>query len=187
MRRITVSVALGALALGAALLGAQGPAARPAQRKVPATPGVWKGVILSVDVQDRLIEVVGPNGGLHQFSIPVTADKLFNVKVGDTVSVKYVESIVVAFQQASAPPMTAPPDKVTVTPAGLPDLTDVHVKVVNAKVTAVDTATRIITFTTAGNVYHYTVGPGVKGLSQIKVGDDLILRATVSTAIDITK
>jgi GTP:adenosylcobinamide-phosphate guanylyltransferase len=140
-----------------------------------------------VDVQNRLIEVVGPNGGLHQFSIPVSADKLFSVKAGDTVSVKYVESVIVAFQKASEPPMTAPPDKVTVTPAGLPDLTHVQVKVVNAKVTAVDTLSRVITFTTAGNTYHDTVGPGVKGFSQIKVGDDLILRATESTAIDITK
>ena len=183
IKNVFVAVALSA----AAALGAQQPAAAH-QRKVPAAaPGLWKGVIISVDVPGRLIVATGVTGGLRQFSVPVGADRLFSVKTGDTVAVKFVESVIVEFQKASDPPMTAPVDKVTVTPTGLPDLVDVHVKVVNAKITAVDTVKRIITFTSAGNAYHYTVGPGVKGMSMIKVGDDLILRATESTAIDITK
>jgi hypothetical protein len=180
MRMIGVAVALATMA-GATSLAAQ-------QRKVPAGgPGMWRGVVISVNVQDRVIEAVGPQGGLRQFSVPVGADRLFAVKTGDTVSVKFVESVIVEFQKASDPPMTAPADKVTVSPMGLPDVVDVHVKVVNAKVTAVDTVKRIITFTNAGNTYHYTLAPGAKGISMIKVGDDLILRATESTAIDITK
>lgn len=177
---VGVALALAAIAIASGV--------EAQQRRVPASaPGVWKGVVISVNVQDRVIEAVGPQGGLRQFSVPVGADRLFSVKTGDTVAVKFVESVIVEFQKASDPPMTAPVDKVTVTPMGLPDIVDVHVKVVNAKVTAVDTVKRIISFTNAGYTYHYSLAPGAKGISMIKVGDDLILRATESTAIDIMK
>jgi hypothetical protein len=84
--------------------------------------------------------------------------------------------------------VTTPPPTVTVTPGTLPDIDEVKVVTVVAKITSVDMATRTIGFTDgSGKSYSFKVNPGVTAFNSAKVGDQMILSYNESTVIDITK
>jgi hypothetical protein len=182
MMRATTKFALGALLIGGAV-GAQAP-----KTKVPSDVSVWKGIVLGNDYQAHQLTVQGPNGALHQFTIPAKATNQFKVQVGDTVTVKFVESVVLYLRRPGDAMVTTPPPTVTVTPGTLPDIDEVKVVTVVAKITSVDMATRTIGFTDgSGKSYSFKVNPGVTAFNSAKVGDQMILSYNESTVIDITK
>jgi len=175
-------------ALGLLLIAGAAAAQAAPKTKVPSDVSVWKGIVLGNDVQAHQLTVQGPNGGLHQFAIPAKATNQFKVQVGDTVTVKFVESVVLYLRRPGDASVAAPPPTVTVTPGALPDVDEVKVVTVTCKITAVNLATRTISFTDAsGKSYSFKVNPGVTAFNSAKVGDQMILSYNESTAIDITK
>ncbi len=181
MRRVITGI-LGAVLIASAV-GAQAP-----KTKVASPVSAWRGIVLSNDYQAHQLIVQGPHGALHQFTIPAKAANLYKVQVGDTVTVRFVESVVLYLRRPGDASAAAPPPTVTITPAGLPDLDEVKVVNVTCKITSVDMATRTIGFTdSAGKSFSFKVNPGVTAFNSAKVGDQMILSYNESTAIDITK
>jgi hypothetical protein len=130
----------------------------------------------------------GPNGTLHAFTAKKDGVDLTKVKSGDSVTVRYVESIAIYLREATDPPVTASANVVTVAPTGLPAVTDVTVKETEATVTAVDQKTRVLTLKTAqGNPLTFHVDPSVTALAKVKVGDLIVIRATEALAVAVTR
>ena len=171
-------------------LGAQQPAAAPSAPIAGAVVGAvvqWKGVVQSVDVQTRWVVVQGMQGNIHAFRAQKGIN-LTSVKVGDTLAVDYVESIAVFLRKATEPPVAGAATVVTVKPKGLPAVADVAVTEAQANVTAVNQATRSITVVgPGGKSYTFTVDPSVTGFSQVKVGDQIVIRYTEAIAVKVTK
>ncbi len=171
-------------------LGAQQPAAAPA---APIAGGVvgevtqWKGVVQSVDLQTRWVVVQGMQGTIHAFKAQKGVN-LNSVKAGDSLTVDYVESIAVYLRKATDPPVAGSANLTTVKPKGLPAVTDVSVTEVQANVTAVNQAKRSLTVVGPGaKSYTFTVDPSVTAFSQVKVGDQIVVRYTESIAVKVTK
>jgi hypothetical protein len=176
------------VAAGVLLIGGVAAAQAAPKTKVPSDVSVWKGIVLANDYQAHQLTVEGPKGGLHQFTIPAKATNQFKVQVGDTVTVRFVESVVLWLRRPGDASVAAPPLKVTVTPAGLPDIDEVKVVNVTCKITSVDMAARTIGFTdSTGKAYTFKVNPGVTLFNNAKAGDQVIISYNESTAIDVTK
>ncbi len=188
---MSVAALVSAIALGAS---AQQPAAPPPAPHGTVMGGVvgavetWKGIVLSVDQKTRHVVLRGMAGNLHAFTARKEGVDLTQVKPGDSVSVKYIESIAVYLREQTDPPVTASENTVTVQPTGLPAITDVTVKETDAEVTGVDSATRVLTLKTAqGNMLTVHVAPSVSAFSRVKVGDRIVIRASEALAVKVTR
>jgi hypothetical protein len=206
---IIKKLGLSAAALGAAFsIAAQTPAAGapPATPAKPSAPTMapaqsvpianyvtgdvvqWKGTVKQIDLAARNVVVEGPMGQLHTFTVKKDVPNLDQVKVGDAVTVDYVESIAVLLRKTTDKPVSGIVTATTVAPKGLPAVTNVNVKQVQANVTAVDPATRVVTLSApTGDAYTVKVDPSVTEFSDIAVGDQVTVVLTDAVAVKVTK
>ena len=195
MKKLNVAAVLTAFAAVAA--GAQ---AKPAAAPAPAAPAApiagvvvgdvvqWKGVVVAINPATRHVVLQGPHGNWHLFTVRSEIPNLDKVKKGDTVSVDYMESVAIYLREAADSPMAGAVKSVTIAPKGLPAITNVVVKELTANVTAVDQAKRTLTVIgPQGGVMTFNVDPAVKAFASVKVGDQIVLRATEAMAITVNK
>lgn len=197
MSSVSQRFTLAATTLAAALtLGAQqpAPAAAPAAANPPKAGEVvgevtqWKGVVKSVDYKTRWVVVQGPQGNGHAFRVQKSVTNLDKVKVGDTLTVDFVESVAIFLRKATEPAASGEATSMTVKTTGLPAAEKVAVHETQVNVTAVDQAKRSMTVIgPGGNSYTFMVDPRVTGFSQVKVGDQLVIRYTEAIAVKVTK
>jgi hypothetical protein len=144
-------------------------------------------IVEAVDPDKRTVTLKGPRGVLV-LQVGPEVKNLDQVKVGDTVRAKYLESVALFVRKAGdAPPDAAQTQSVKVAPKGQkPMATAVDTIEVSARVEKIDYEKRLITLNgPEGNVRTLKVDPAVKRLNEVKVGDDIVLRHTQSIAIGI--
>jgi hypothetical protein len=186
---LTTAAMAAALAVGVQQLSAQ---AAPAQSA--PTGGVvgdvaqWKGVVTAVDPTARTMVVKGPQGNLHEFDVPASIPNLGNVKIGDTLTIAYVEAIALYVRESSDPPEASTTHSVTVKPTGRPAVAHVTIRETEANVLSINQTTRWMTVQGPHfNLHTFHVDPSVAAFSRVKVGDQIVLRYTEALAVAITK
>jgi hypothetical protein len=187
---LTLVVATIALTIGTQQLVGQATQASQAAPVGAVTGQVsqWKGVVTAVDQQNRAVVVKGPKGNLHQFDVPPSIPNLDKVNVGDTVTVSYVEAIAIYLRESTDPPVASSTNAVTVKPTGLPGVANVTVHEVQVKVLSVNQQTRWMTVQGPKfNLHTIHVDPSVAAFSNVKVGDQIVLRYTEALAVSVTK
>ena len=107
------------------------------------------------------------------------------IKVGDLVKVAFVEALAVYIQKAGAP--AGGDDLATITLAAKgakPGMVATNTVVLDAKIDAVDAKKRTLTVTTPNGVTRtLKVAKSVKGLKNLKKGDDVVVRFSEALAI----
>jgi hypothetical protein len=194
--KLKLITALAGVVLGSSVqqLGAQAAPAQtaPAQAapvgRVVGDVSQWKGVVTAVDQQNRALVVMGPKGNLHQFDVPASIPNLDKVKVGDTLTISYVEAIGIYLRESTDLPTAGTVNAVTVKPTGRPAVADVTVHEVQVKVLSVNQQTRYMTVQGPQfNLHTMHVDPSVAAFAKVKVGDQIVLRSTEALAVSITK
>lgn len=142
-----------------------------------------------VDVATRMVTLKGPKGNLVTFKAGEAVKNLDQVKAGDKVVARYLESVAVFVRKSGEPPSAGELDAVGVAPKGAkPGVVMVQTDEVTAKVQAVDAKKRTITLMgPEGKTKTFKVDPSVKRLNEVKKGDDITLRVTQALAIDVVK
>jgi hypothetical protein len=142
-----------------------------------------------VDVATRMVTLKGPKGNMVTFKASDAVRNLDQVKVGDKVVAKYLESVAVFVRKSNEPPSAGEMNAVGVAPKGAkPGMVVVQTDEVTAKVQAVDVKGRTITLTgPEGKTRKIKVSENVKRLGEIKKGDNVTLRLTQAIAIDVMK
>jgi hypothetical protein len=182
--KLSNAVATMALALGTHQLAAQAAPIGTVLGDVTQE----KGVVTAVDLSARTVVVKASDGTSRQLTAPPSIPNLDQVKVGDTLTVSYVESIGLFLRKPTDPPMAATSRGVTVKPTGLPDVTGVVVKEATGTVTAVNWSRRSMTVVgPQGNSYTFEIDPSVKEFTNVKVGDQILVRFTQALAVSIKK
>jgi Cu/Ag efflux protein CusF len=145
--------------------------------------------VQKVDIATRMVTLKGPEGNTVTFKASDAVKNLDQVKAGDKVTAKYLESVAVFVRKTSDPPSAGELDVVGVAPKGAkPGLVMVQTDEITAKVQAVDLKKRTIKLTgPEGKTKKFKVDKNVKRLDEIKKGDDVTLRVTQALAIDVTK
>jgi hypothetical protein len=200
---IRTLLALGlAVIVSASVAWAQTPAASKAETsaapkaEAPAgKPGVVvadvttiTATVEAVDQAKRTVTLKGPKGRTVTLTVPPEARNFDQVKVGDKLKAKYVDSIAIFVRKSSDPPDAAETQAVAVAPRGQkPMAAALNTVEVTANVEKVDYQKRLITLKgPEGNVRTLKVDPRVKRLAEIKPGDDIVLRRTEAVAIEVT-
>jgi len=193
------------LLLSASVAWAQAPAAKPpapADKPAAAAPasGDKPGVVVAdvvvitatveaVDQDKRTVTLKGPKGRTVTLKVGPDAKNFDQIKVGDKVKGKFLDSVALFVRKSGAPPDAAEMQAVSVAPRGqMPKAVAVNTVEITAKVEKIDYQKRLITLKgPEGNVKTIKVDPRVKKLAEVKVGDEIVLRHTEAVALEVVK
>ena len=201
--RTHASLAIGlALAFSASVAWAQAPTTPAPTTKPPAAPGslstgapgvvmadvaVINATVEAVDKDKRTVTLKGSGGRTVTLKVGPNAKNFDQIKVGDKVKGKFLDSVALFVRKAGTPPDAAEMQAVSVAPRGQkPKAVAVDTVEISAKVEKIDYKKRLITLKgPEGNTKTIKVDPRVKRLDEIKVGDDIVLRHTEAMAIEV--
>jgi hypothetical protein len=187
-------MALAAVAGGECTATAQTTAAPGAAAK--ARPGVViaettsiKAKVDAVDVDKRLVTVTGPRGKTVTLKVGPEVKNLDQVKPGDQLVIRYLESIALFVRKGGEPPAATEATAVQVAPKGKkPAAVAVDTAEVTGTVEAIDYAKRTVTLKgPEGKTRTIKVDPSVKRLAEVKKGDQVVARYTEAIAISVQK
>jgi hypothetical protein len=178
---------------------AQAPAPTPKPATPPATapskPGAvlvetmeFKAKVDAVDQEKRLVTLTGPRGTVTVKAGPEVRN-LAQVKPGDVLTVRYLESVALYVRKGGEPPAATEMQAVEVAPKGQkPAGLVVNTTEVTATVEAVDVAKRTVTLKgPEGKSRTIKVDPSVKRLAEGKKGDQVVARVTEALALSVDK
>jgi Cu/Ag efflux protein CusF len=187
----TFSVILLALMLTASLARAQtkqGAAkdAKPGAMVVDVVK--LTGTVKAVDMDKKTVTVEG-SGGRTVVVDAKNARNLDQVKVGDKVNLRYIESTALFVRKSDAPPSVSETQEVALAPKGeKPGGIVTKTIELTGTVESIDMKKRTVAVKgPAGNVRTFKVGPEAKNLGQVKKGDQVVLRYTEAVALSVTK
>jgi hypothetical protein len=167
-----------------------------AQKEKAGKPGgavvdvvAFQATVEAVDLQKRTVTLKGPDGKMKTLTIGPEARNLDQVKKGDQLKVKLIESVALFVRKASDPPDVAEATEVAVAPKGeKPGLLAVKTAEITGNVEALDPKKRTVTLKgPEGNLATFKVGKEAKRFNEVKKGDQVVLRVTEALLIDVTK
>jgi hypothetical protein len=177
---------------------APAPATKPAppSATAPSKPGAvlvetatFKAKVDAVDQEKRLVTLTGPRGNTVTVKAGPEVRNLAQVKPGDELTVRYLESVALFVRKSSEPPAATETQTVEVAPKGQkPAGLIVNTVEVTGTVEAVDLAKRTVTLKgPEGKSRTIKVDSSVKRLAEVKKGDQVVARPTEALALSVAK
>jgi len=148
-----------------------------------------KAVVEEIDYADRTAVLKAEDGQTITLKVGPAAKNFDQVKVGDQVTVDFFASTAIFLRKSNEPPSAASVDTVELAAAGeKPGGVITSTREMSAKVDAVDPQNRWIIVTgPRGNSVGFHVSDEVQNLSDIKPGDQIVLRYTQAIALHVEK
>lgn len=142
----------------------------------------------SVDQANRKVTLKMPDGETREFTVGKNVQNFDQIKVGDQLKSTLIDSLAVSVRKSDAPPLAEERGAVALTAkGGLPGLIMADTDTITDKISAIDTKERTITLQGAGgSPQTIKVGPNVS-LSDLKVGDEVVVRFTKATIVRFEK
>ena len=148
----------------------------------------WTGTVKAVDLQKKTVSIEGPGGKTATVNAK-NAKNLDQVKAGDKVNIEFIEEMALFVRKADAPPSATEAQMVELAPKGQkPSGLVAETIELTGNVESIDSKKRTIALKgPAGNVRTFKVDKAVKNFSQIKKGDQVVLRFTEALALSVVK
>jgi len=190
MKRYQVAMLTVLLVVGfASLAMAQQQASAPSGGK----PGAivvdvveWSGRVTAVDLTKRTVTLEGSSGRVATVNAK-NARNLDQVKIGDTVKIRYAEELAIFVRKTDAAPQAMEAKAVELAPKGEKPggvMTDTFE--ITANVEAIDYQTRAIALKgPLGNTRIFKVSDAVERFNEIKAGDQVVVRVTEAIALAV--
>ena len=165
-------------------------AAQQPTREATLNEVTVRGTVSAIDHTARTITIQGDGGSVITLDVPTTVSRFDQVKVGDIVTMTYYDRVSVRPKPAGEAAVNRVIEPTTTpTPGALPGATRARQHVATMTLTALDPATRSVTFSgPKGNAYtrHLmdTVDPAV--LASLKVGDRVDVTWTEALSLQVT-
>ncbi|HKZ07154.1 MAG TPA: hypothetical protein VJU81_16950 [Methylomirabilota bacterium] len=163
--------------------------------KAEAKPGAvvveavtFKAKVDAVDKDKRLLTLTGPRGNTATIKAGPEVKNFDQIKVGDTLTVRYLDSVALFVRKSDQPPAATEAGAVEVAPKGQkPAGIIVSTVEVTGTVEAVDVARRTVTLKgPEGKTRTFKVDPSVKRLGEVKKGDQVVARHTEALAVSVS-
>ena len=190
MKRFQVAMLTVVLVVGCASLAmAQQQASAPSGGK----PGAivvdvveWSGKVTALDLTKRTVTLEGPSGRVATVNAK-NARNLDQVKVDDTVKIRYAEETAIFVRKADAAPQATEAKAVELAPKGeKPGGVMTDTIEITANVEAIDYQTRAIALKgPLGNTRIFKVSDAVERFNEVKVGDQVVVRVTEAIALAV--
>ncbi len=168
---------------GAVLLASAGPASAQSKTITGKTKTITAEVE-AIEASSREVTVKKPDGTFDVWYIPSNLKKFDTLKIGDKVTARYYENMVVAVKPPSEPAVNAVNAAVTRTDEGHAG-TVAHQRTITATITAIDMAAPSITFTGPHDWKYTTRVEDKAALAKVKVGDRVDITWTEATVLSL--
>lgn len=146
-------------------------------------------LVESVDTTARTITLKMPDGAQRTVVLGPEVRNFDQIKAGDTVTARFVESLAVQVAKTNEAPSASEKQTVELAPKGeKPGMIAVDTAEMVASVQKIDYKKRLITLKgPEGNVRTFKVDKSAKKFKNIKKGDNVYIRFTQAVAISVDK
>jgi hypothetical protein len=146
---------------------------------------VVKGTVEAIDHAKRVLTIKDSKGKFVTLDVPEGAERFPQIKVGDTISLRYYDNVVIRLKQPGEKPVDTSSGAVTPAAGDKPAGTVATQRTITATIQAIDPAVPSITFV-GPNGWNYSRRVADKKLlAQVKVGDKVDITWTEAVIIDM--
>jgi Cu/Ag efflux protein CusF len=168
------------------------PLAATAGAQTKTLPGEMKSItatVEAIEASTRTVTLKGPQGNYVDVVAPPEMTKFSNIKVGDKVTARYYENIVLRVQKPGEKPVDTDATSVTKGTGSKPGATASMQRTITATITAIDMNVPSITFSGPNNWTYSSRVEDKKALASVKVGDkvDITWTAALLVSFDAAK
>jgi hypothetical protein len=125
----------------------------------------------AIDASTRTVTLKGPKGNYVDVVVPDTVTRFSEIKVGDKITARYYENIVLRVQQPGEKAVDSDATAVTKGSGTKPGATAATQRTITATITEIDQKVPSITFTGPNNWKYSSRVEDKKALAKVKVGD----------------
>jgi hypothetical protein len=161
-------------------------AALSAQTKtIPGDETTITATVEAIDANTRTLTVKGPSGNLVPITVSKAVDRFSEIKVGDTITARYYDNIIIRVKPAGEKPVDAWTENLTRGAGASPAGTAAMQRTITATIVAIDNKVPSISF--KGETVNWTYSSRVadkEALAKVKVGDRVDI--TWTEALNLT-
>jgi len=180
MNKMMTSTILSAMLIGGCAVSAAAQVKTIQGEVVTATATVE-----AIDRSTREVTLKQPDGKYVVVEIPTEVTRFDAMKVGDTVTVRYHENVVLRIQGAGEAPKNTEESAMTRNAGAKPGGSIATQRTVTVTVTAIDMTVPSITFTGPHNWTYSSKVEDKAALAKVKVGDKIDITWTEAVAIAV--
>jgi Cu/Ag efflux protein CusF len=150
---------------------------------------VARATIQNVDRDKREVTLKKDDGSTVTVKVPETARNFDQIKAGDIVTAAYTESVAVAVRKSDEPPSATGRESVErAAPGQKPAIEKTSTVQISATIEKIDRDKRQLTLKgPEGKTKTVKVPEDMKRFDELKEGDQVVVTATESIAIEVTK
>jgi len=168
----------------AAALAASAVAAHAQTKTVPGKTETVTATVEAIDSGRRQVTVKKSDGNYEVFYVPEKVARFDSLKVGDKVTARYYENIVLRVQPPGSAPVNDSSRAVTRSESGTSG-TAAHQRTITATIAAIDPKVPSITFTGPHDWKYSTKVQDKDALSKVKVGDKVDITWTEAMVLSL--
>jgi len=166
MKRVVITTVV----IAVAVLGIAGIAAAQSKTLTGETQTI-SATVEAINVSTRTLTMKGPKGNFMDIVVPETVKRFSEIKVGDTLTARYYENLVIRKKLPGEKDVDTAAEGVTPGTGAKPAGTAATQRTITATITALDPKVPSITFS-GPNKWTYSARiEDKKVLDQVKVGD----------------
>ncbi len=139
----------------------------------------------AIERNTRLLTLKEENGQYTELTVPADVKRFDTLNIGDTITVKYYENIVLRLKQPGEQAVDTDTGAVTPTTGAEPGGTAAHQRTITATITQIDPNVPSITFTGPNGWKYSSRVEDKEALQKVKVGDRLDITWTTAALISI--
>jgi hypothetical protein len=139
----------------------------------------------AIERSTRLVTLKEENGDYTEVTVPDDVKRFDTLKIGDKITVKYYENIVLRLKLPGEKATDTDTGAVTPTPGAKPGGTAALQRTITATITEIDPKVPSITFTGPNGWKHSSRVEDKEALKKVKVGDRMDITWTTAALISI--
>jgi len=143
-------------------------------------------VVEAVDQSTRTLTLKLTDGTYETLVAPASVERFDAIKVGDTLTARYYDNIVLRVQKPGEKPVNTAEGAITKTPGTSPGATAAVQRTITATITAIDMKISSITFSGPNNWKYSSRVKDIEMLKQVKVGDKIDITWTEALLVGFT-
>ena len=154
-------------------------------KEIPGTSTTITGTVEAIDATTRTLTVKGPAGNFVPITVPKSVQRFSEIKVGDTISARYYDNVVLRLKPAGEAAVDTTSEGVT-KGTGAPAATAAVQRTITAAIVAIDPKVPSITF--KGEKVNWTYSSRVAdkaALAKVKVGDRVDITWTEALMVSV--
>ena len=156
-------------------------------KTIPGETTTLSGVVEAIDATTRTLTVKGPKGNYVPITVPRSMERFSEVKVGDTITARYYDNIVIRLKPADEPAVDTASDAITRSSDANRAGTAAVQRTITAAIVAIDNSVPSITFKAEKLDWTYSSRVADKAaLAKVKVGDRVDITWTEALTVSVT-